>query len=537
MKLLFTYKVWRVITVVAVLLTVSCARIVPLTGGDKDVQPPKELTSVPPNGSVNMKQQKVVITFDEFIRLNNLGSQLIVSPLMDNKPLITANGKKLIVKFDEPLKEETTYNLNFGEAIADITENNAAKGFKYVFSTGDLLDSLSYSGNVAQAYDLAAEENVYVMLYDSFYDSIPLKEPPTYIAVTDKTGNFSITNIAQGTYKVFVLDDINSNYLFDLPNEKIGFCTEVVRIDTSFDGQKLYLFEEDNEKQYVKDVDADTYGKLVITLNRPTADLTITPLNHSFKKSWFISEINEKGDSAIYWLTDTEGIDTLNILVADEEHIIDTVEVSLAQKETFKDSVLMVNVAVQGKLDLNKYLDVTTLRPVKNYTEANIKLYEDSVLVNHKLEAKDKSLRKFSVQYPFQEDKQYQLIMLPNSFEDIYGLVNDTIELRFNTRRQSDYGNIVLRLQPNFDTQYIVQLYKQDRLVKEDFAQGEKILNYNYLLPDDYLLKLVMDNNGDGQWTTGNYLQNQQPERIFIHKSLLTVKAGWENELTWVVTD
>ncbi len=169
---------------------------------------------------------------------------------MENAPEILVKGKKLIIKLKSELTSNTTYSLNFGNAISDITENNVFPNYKYVFSTGDYIDSLSYAGSVINAFDRTPKENIYVLLYDLFQDSIPLKELPRYVALTNKKGEFSITNIANGDYKLFAINDINSNYLFDLPNEEIGFNSDKISIQKSDSNQIVYLFEEEKELQF-----------------------------------------------------------------------------------------------------------------------------------------------------------------------------------------------------------------------------------------------------------------------------------------------
>ena len=127
------------------LILVSCAQIRPLSGGEKDIEAPKELESTPLNGATNFIENTIEVNFDEFIKLTNLTSQLIVSPLMETPPEVMVKGKKLIIKLKSELAANTTYSINFGNSISDITENNVFPNYKYVFSTGSFIDSLSYS--------------------------------------------------------------------------------------------------------------------------------------------------------------------------------------------------------------------------------------------------------------------------------------------------------------------------------------------------------------------------------------------------------
>jgi len=239
------------VLIIMALLLNACAQVVPLSGGEKDIEPPKEIQSVPSNQSINFSTKTISIGFNEYIRLQNLASQLIVSPLMDKTPEISLHGKKVIIKIKSQLLPNTTYSINFGSAIADITENNKIPNYKYVFSTGSHIDSLSISGHVVNAFNLKEEDKVYVLLYDNFEDSIPLKKMPRYVAITNKKGAFTITNIAKGKYKLFALKDINSNYIYDLPNEQIAFKSDTLVLDSSLTGNIIYLFKENNDLQYL----------------------------------------------------------------------------------------------------------------------------------------------------------------------------------------------------------------------------------------------------------------------------------------------
>ena len=514
----------------------SCAQIVPLSGGKKDVEPPKEVESIPKNGSTYFADNTITIVFDEFIQLTNLSSQLIVSPLMETPPEVLVKGKKLVIKLSGELKENTTYSLNFGNAISDITENNTYPNYKYVFSTGSYIDSLSYSGTVVNAFDLTKKEKVYVLLYDQMEDSVPLKELPRYIAITDKDGHFPITNIAHGEYKLFAINDINSNYLFDLPNEEIGFKNESIKLDSSSNNNLIYLFEEESGSQFLSKAENKVYGKVELTFNLPTKNLTVTPLNQFFKAPWYVEERNEQGDSLTLWLTTTEGVESLELLLKDGGEIIDTADIKIMDRKTFKDTSFRLKTNITGNFDLNKNIIMDIDRPFKSYIDDSIKLYEDSTLVTTAYFS-DIAMRKFELAYDFKENTNYRLFIPPGTFEDLLGLKNDTLKVSFKTKKLSDYGNITLNINPYFSDNYILQLYKNKQLVREDFLKGTNKINYQYLLPGSYELKLIIDSNGDKKWTTGNYLNHLQPEKVIYYEKDITIRSNWDNEINWVIRE
>jgi uncharacterized protein (DUF2141 family) len=518
----------------ATLILFSCAQIVPLSGGEKDIEPPKEVESSPKNGTINFAEKNITVEFDEFIKLNNLSSQLIVSPLIETPPEISIRGKKLIIKLEGELNENTTYSLNFGNAITDITEANIFLNYKYVFSTGSYIDSLSYSGVVVNAFDLSKKESIYVLLYDQFEDSVPYKELPRYVALTDKEGNFSITNIANGKYKFFAINDINGNYLFDLPNEEIAFKNETIQLDSSSSDNRIYLFEEESEIQFIDKIEGNKmFGKVEVQFNLPTTDLKVTPLNINQKEPWLL-EKNEAGDSLTLWLTLNTKAEELDIIFADGNDIIDTTNVDIIEDIT--DTLLSINSNISSMFDLNQNIRLETNRPFKAFTSDSIKLYEDSILITTThLEAF--GLRKFELAYDFKENTNYQIFIPPNTFEDIYGLKNDTVKIDFKTKSESNYGIINLNINPNFSDNYIIQLFKGKKLIQESNFKEVTKTTYKYLAPGNYELKLIIDVNSDKKWNTGNYLEGIQPEKVIYYEKEIKIRANWDNDIIWTVNE
>ncbi|PCJ28553.1 MAG: hypothetical protein COA97_01005 [Flavobacteriales bacterium] len=517
------------------LILFSCAQIVPITGGERDVEAPIEVKSTPKNGSTLFTEKTITIEFDEFINLTNVSNQLIVSPLMETPPEILVRGKKLVIKLGGNLVENTTYSLNFGNSITDITENNVFPNYKYVFSTGTFIDSLSYSGTVVSSFNLSQKENIYVLLYDQFEDSIPYKELPRYVALTDKEGNFSITNIAHGDYKFFAINDINGNYLFDLPNEEIAFKNEVVQLDSSSSDNMVYLFEEESGLQYVIKAEYKQFGKIDVILNLPTENFSYTPPNFILKEPWYLVEKNETGDSISLWLNTFGSNETINLIIADAEEIIDTIEIDLMHSN--KDSSLPIYSNITSQFNLNQPVFITTKRPISNFDFSKMELLEDSNSVDYKPSKIDSVGRKFKLDYSFKENTNYQLFIPPGTFEDIYGLKNDTVKIDFKTKSESDYGIINLSINTNFSKNYIVQLFKNDKLIRESHLKEAVKTQYKYLLPGNYELKLIIDSNNDKKWNTGNYLENLQPEKVIYYEKEIKIRANWDNDISWTVNE
>ena len=225
----------------------SCAQVGSPSGGPRDEDPPQVVESDPPNYSTRFIEKKIEITFDEYIVLDNVNQELIVSPPMEEKPEVKLRKKTVIIQFEESLKENTTYTFNFGNAIKDLHEGNKLQNFEYVFSTGDVLDSMSVKGTLKYAETLEKPEDpVSIMLYTDLRDSVPLTEIPMYVGRSDDSGVFSVNNLRPDTYKVFALKDGNNNFLFDVPSEEIAFLDTTLRVNADFVRQLLGIEAQDS---------------------------------------------------------------------------------------------------------------------------------------------------------------------------------------------------------------------------------------------------------------------------------------------------
>ncbi|MFO8128283.1 MAG: Ig-like domain-containing protein [Bacteroidales bacterium] len=215
------------------LFLACCANPSAPTGGPRDVYPPQMLGSEPPNATTGFESGRIRLYFDEFVKLNNPAGEVFISPPLEETPEYKTRGKSVIIDLNQALKDSTTYSIFLGKAVTDITEGNPMPYTTYVFSTGDVLDSLSLAGRVMRARDLEPQQDVLVMLYPAGSDTIPLDSVPYlirpfYVAKTLEDGSFVLNNLRPGKYKMFALNDMNKNYLYDQPTEEIAFVDSLV---------------------------------------------------------------------------------------------------------------------------------------------------------------------------------------------------------------------------------------------------------------------------------------------------------------------
>ena len=194
-----------------------CANPIAPTGGPRDETPPQLDTSQSTtNYQTNFEKQTIELTFDEWVNLNDVFNQVVVSPPLDNRPEVRIKKKTILFEFaeEEVLRDSATYTINFGEAIKDLTEGNPADNLRFVFSTGDFIDSLSVQGRIVDARTGEPVEGVLFNMYDELQDTVVRTRRPFYFAKTNKEGQFRVENVKSDTFKLFALKDANLNYLF-----------------------------------------------------------------------------------------------------------------------------------------------------------------------------------------------------------------------------------------------------------------------------------------------------------------------------------
>lgn len=516
----------------------SCAQIKAPTGGEVDTTPPQiiEEKTFPKNYSTNFNSNIIEITFDEYFNVTNPNQNVLITPILDNEPKFTTKGKKLIIELNDTLKENTTYTINFGETIKDFNANNVLKNFNYVFSTGTFIDSMKTSGIVTDAKTGKPAEDIKVMLYNAFDDSIVSKEKPNYLAVTDKQGKYKISYIKQGTYKVFALKDENRNYKFDLPNEQIAFLDSTIVIDTNSrnNNLELFLFEEDYKKQQITAKKYEYPDKLTLAFNRPTKEVFIKDTNGN-KLSFYQTEINPTKDSLVYWNIENKISDNKIIIEADT--LVDTIKFYPYKKP--KVDTLVKLVSISQTIDANEPIKLTFDRPIKTIDTSGISIVKDSTqvpLTTFIIDSVD--AKNIFVNFVKSEKETFGITIAPSFITDIFNSnIKDTLAKKISVQEKDYYGSLSFNLSNiNKSYSYIIQLYNGSNLVKEDVFNGVKI-NYPKLSPGKYSINVIVDENNNGKWDTGNYYKKQQPEKIIKFSKPLDIRSNWELEETLDITN
>jgi hypothetical protein len=537
------------------MMLASCAQVVRPTGGKTDSSPPVVLGFFPENKTINFTGNSFSIKFDEYFAVKDINKQWIISPPLKATPEYKIKGKTLIVSIADTLKENATYNFNFGKSIADVNEGNELLGLSYIFSTGQFIDSLKLSGAVMQAINNNKEKEVLVMLYEESRcgaDSFPYKITPDYFAVCDGGGNYVIDYIKPGNYRAIALKDGNSNYLFDSFEEPVGFCDSLIHLNknTTLD---FKIFKEVEEKTYLKNKFNAEYGCFTVILNKPVPQLKIVPMHLKKSDDWAIIETNKLKDTVTIFLTDFSA-DTLKLLVLNNSVVIDTVEFPVLPREKFigknkrsiaSKLVLKSIPSAGGEKDLTVPLTLTFNHPVSKFTSDSITLQRRNQAIPLKLMKQDEVGKKYLIDCTLNNDSSYQLLVKPGAFTDCFGNKNDTLLVSFKVPSVESTGNLYLTLSNDSaatpidfnNHHYLLQLLNE----KGEAVNTQKVEKYgtvNYLLmkPGNYKAQLIVDSNKNGQWDTGKYLNKQQAETIIFMSGSINLRANWDVEEDWKIT-
>ena len=491
--------------------------------------------SSPPQNSVLFNEDGFQVEFDELFVLDNVNAQLIVSPPMAEKPVVKAMKKKLTVKFDkEDLLENTTYSFSFGLAIKDYNEGNILKNFKYVFSTGTYIDSLSLNGEVIDAFTEEATDNVAVLMYRSLEDSMPLTSLPNYFGITDELGHYTISNIKNGTYKMFALHDMNQNYIYDLPSERIAFLDEVIVLDSNISGVNFNLFSEANYNQFLLKSEIEPYGRSKFIFNKTLNDIEIILKDQVFEKEDYVQKLYYERDTLVIWFPDYQ--DEFTLILKEDSTFSDTIDMKIEPVFSIDEMPpFIINPNLTGIVDLNKTLVLNFENPIIQWKPEHISLYEDSVQVEIKPYFIDSTKTSLLIPYQWKESSKYFLMVGLGSFVDFYEQKNDVFELKFGAQEASFYGQLNIQIDIGETIPpYIFQLLDAElNIISEKIIDGNMVVSYDFLRPADYTYRLIQDLNQNGKWDPGDYDKKRQPEPVIYYPSLTNVRSNWEVDLEW----
>ncbi|HBJ77334.1 MAG TPA: hypothetical protein DDY68_06160 [Porphyromonadaceae bacterium] len=612
---------------ISMLFLEGCANIGKPDGGMKDWDAPVYLYSTPKMDQTNFHKDKLEITFDEIVGIDNSNDKIVVSPPQKKKLNVKSYGKKLVVRLRDTLKENTTYTIDFSDAVKDNNEGNRLQNFYLSFATGDTLDSMQFQGRLLSAYNLEPITGCYVGITSNLTDTAFTKTPLERLSYTDSEGKFVVRNAKPGSYKVYALKDGNKNYYYDLPTEDIAFLDTIYipsmkttgyvdstydkegKVDTIFDARRteyepkdilLRLFNEEKQNLYLLKHERPERWKLSLGFSTLTDTLPIlTPVNFSPKDSvWYIyqrvkdeksatkqhtlasenssSSGNKTDDNTpkmtcAFWIPDSSIFKQDTLLIAVDYLHTDTLKQlswnrdTLRFRYTFKDPVeakkskkkkdkskkdtiadsvkikfLELAKRPSSTMELNDSVVLVWKEPIVKFNPDSIHLEmkKDSLFYpiesTLKFDTTDKITFSILPKEDWKEGEDYRVVLDSATIVNCFGLFNKKEVCTFKTQKIETYGNLFLTITGlEGKSSFVELLDKSDNAVLKSKVKEDSTCEFWYVKPDKYYLRLIIDENNDFQWNTGNYKEKKQPEEVFYYPSALDSRANWNVEQSW----
>jgi hypothetical protein len=570
---------------VIILLLASCAnRAMGPQGGPKDITPPRLIKSMPENKQLNVATKEIELEFSEFVSLEKPGQNIIISPPQVLPPTIRTASKKILVTLEDSLQENTTYSIDFTNAIVDITEKNPLSGFTYSFSTGDKVDTLEIAGMVIDAENLNPIPGIMVGIYDDLNDTAFVTNKPLRISRTNEEGLFSIKSVKEGQYHIFALKDLNRDYIYNDPNEQLAFSdsiiipsvksviikdtTSIIPDSTSSDSIKkertktvflpdnlvLLAFKEKVAKQYfLKGERKDPY-KISFYFNAPNKKRPIiTPLNFE-KNELDLIQTSIQVDSIYYWVTDSVSYkqDTLKLSISYEKAdstgyiLMQTDTVALAYKKSkvakgrnaksAPKNLLPLSTNITRSIEIYDQAEFSFNLPILRVDSTKVHLYykKDTLWKELPIHLKKADELGFKYGFPFKWDTElsYKIEVDSAAFFSIYNTHTMARSLPFTVKALDQYALLIVSLTNNPRNSIVQLLNKKDLLIKSAQVEDNEVV-FEHLKPGDYYLRLFVDNNKNGIWDPGKDSDKLQAEKVFYFNAPLNLRANWDVEQEW----
>ena len=565
-------------------MVVACANMGFPTGGPKDEDPPHIKKSTPQMNALNFQGKKISIEFNELIQLKEVSQKLIVSPPMNKKPSVNARGKMLDIIFEEDLQPNTTYTLDFADAISDFNEGNVIQSFRFSFSTGETVDSLEVSGHLFEAEDLSPADGILVMLYKNLADSAFKTLVPVRMAKTDDKGHFTIHNVQPGKYRIYALGDNSNSYKFVNPGDRIAWLDSIIEpsfenkmvldsvsidvdsmtIDTVVFKEKLvytpdsllmFLFQEDYKQQFLVSNDRTEKAKLTFIFNRTLEkDLQINITGHDDIDDWMLMEKSLSNDTVICWIKDSTlyNRDSLSVTLVypvkdsldNTVDRVDTIamyffeqEVPKKKKKKKKDKkVEKPHLKIQNFINNLNIYSANSFQlpaPAVRFDESAVRLVQVIDTVEHEVPfdiwQDSLKIRKYYILHEWEPGGDYILTIDSAAIEDIYHHINYSEIKKFKIKKVSDYGKIFVQLDlPEKDWLLQVLTAGNENVVQQGYVPDNGKIAFQYLKVGDYMLRIVKDKNFNGKWDSGNIDEKQQPESIIYYPAKISLRANWD---------
>lgn len=518
----------KLVALVLLVAFSACARQGYPTGGPKDTAPPVVLGCTPQNESRSFAEKEFLIQFDEYVVMKNAENNVIISPPMKQKPEYVLKGKTLHVKLKDTLQTGATYLFQFKEAIADFTEGNLLPSFEYVFSTGETMDTMMMAGRVEDALRRKPWKETVTLLAYRDGDTVP-----AFVTRADKEGNFAFHYIPAGRYNIVAVEDKNRDLKIG-DDESIGWLDEQVETTDSIDSTRLSMIRistPDVSRQRVVSSAMPAKGRIVI--------VTAQPMQHpAVSGEQTVPHLNARRDTLTLWCVNPTCDST--VIVLSDEGLQDTLRIRLTRPRrargniTPKEEPLMKSLCT-GQSAYYDELWLAFTNPIARQDESKYAEFwtkKDSNRVKCTMTLDSTGLRA-RINAELKSGEDYSIRIPAAAFTDIYGNATDTLMFALKPK---DYAILTVNIDNSVGSPLVAELLdSKDTVVSRHPLAGSGTVRFDHIPAGNYKLRVVVDVDGNGRWTTGSYPLRRQPEAFIYYDKALQLRERWEVEEKWKV--
>ncbi len=583
------------IAMVIAVVVAACASMGRPEGGPVDETPPVFVKSVPAPGAVNVSRERVVIEFDENVKLDDPMNKIVFSPAQSVMPKISAVGRRITVDFVDSMMPNTTYTLDFTDAVRDLNENNALDGFAFDFSTGPVVDSLCISGMVFQAENLEPAQGMLVGVYSNLSDTALTRLPFERLTKTNQYGQFTLRNLKPGAYRIFAINDKNRDNRWDRTEDiafydtlitpaavqesradtlknSAGEDSVVMRQYTAFTPNDVLLtwFNENYKPQYLLKYERREPHKVSLQLAAKSdsfPEFRFVGGKHDGEVFSRYSVLNASPtrDTLEYWITDRDIIDTDSLILSARFQRTDTLERLVWGTDTLKFvyrskkkqdrkpepqegdtaaapepvKLLSLKFSTTGTVDVFQNIRLQSSEPISDFLPGafHMEVEKDSVWeeVTAPVFHVTDSLRPLVLMadYEWEPGAKYRISADSLGVTGIYGLHNGPVKSEFSVRQLEEYANVTFNISNLYGHAVVQLLNSQDKPVKSVTATADGRAVFRHVMPGTYYCRLFIDRDSSGTYTSGSIKDSIQPEEVYYYPKRINLKKNWDMEQSW----
>ena len=521
------------------LLLISCARVGSPVGGAKDTIPPKVIGSNIDTLRVNVPRdiKELRIDFDEYITLKEINKQLIISPPLKKMTKIIPSGmanKYLLIKWEDTLQANTTYNFNFGNAIVDNNESNALKYYNFAFSTGEKIDDFYISGElkslIANKEKRSEESSLVVGLYQE-KDSMDYRQKPYYITKADPDGYFELNYLSPGNYRIIAFEDSNANSVYDAGKENEGFLKEGNALDKSISGLNINLFPSKKALKYqeMKEVP----GGILMTYEGNPAAVKVLSINEKLKD--YKVTHSPKSDSINIWFDAKKqnlGIDASENLKFSYDDGAKQDTISVFYRYNSKNEMTVSNTKGSVLAPADDFV-ITSNYFIDKMQPEIWSLISDSISQEFTAVISPNNSYEIVIKSNFKEGKKYSLTVPKETVSSFYESLLKSYRFDFESGKTEAYGTLSFTLKDAPTTKFWLQLLSENGNIAYSKYGNEAVVNFNSIKPGTYQPRILVDNNENGIWDSSDFSTGTFAEDVFLNPKKIEVRPLWEIRENW----